>query len=111
MRLRLRFTKRGKIRFTSHRDTARVWERTVRHAQIPIAYSQGFSPHAKLSFGLALSTGFESDAEYLDIELTRFPDRLSWSTQIAPGLDKALVPHLILQPLFENAIKRSSLLR
>ncbi|MEO5837234.1 MAG: TIGR03936 family radical SAM-associated protein [Acidimicrobiales bacterium] len=69
MRLRLRFTKRGKIRFTSHRDTARVWERTVRRAQLPIAYSQGFSPHAKLSFGLALSTGFESDAEYLDIEL------------------------------------------
>ena len=69
MRVRLRFTKRGKIRFTSHRDTARVWERTVRRAQLPIAYSQGFSPHAKLSFGLALSTGFESDAEYLDIEL------------------------------------------
>ena len=43
--------------------------------------------------------------EYLNIELTRFPDRLSWSTQIEPGLDKALLPHLILQPLFENAIK------
>ena len=69
MRLRIRFTKQGKIRFTSHRDTARLWERTVRRAQLPIAYSQGFSPHARLSFGLALSTGFESDAEYLDIEL------------------------------------------
>jgi radical SAM-linked protein len=69
MRLRIRYTKRGKIRFTSHRDTARVWERTVRRAQLPIAYSQGFSPHARLSFGLALSTGFESDAEYLDIDL------------------------------------------
>ena len=43
--------------------------------------------------------------EYLNIELTRFPDRLSWSTAIEPGLDKALLPHLILQPLFENAIK------
>ncbi len=43
--------------------------------------------------------------EYLNIELTRFPDRLSWSTHLEPGLDKALVPHLILQPLFENAIK------
>jgi radical SAM-linked protein len=69
MRLRIRFSKQGKIRFTSHRDTARVWERTVRRAQLPVAYSQGFSPHARLSFGLALSTGFESDAEYLDIDL------------------------------------------
>jgi two-component sensor histidine kinase len=43
--------------------------------------------------------------EYLSIELTRFPDRLSWSTRTEPGLENALVPHLILQPLFENAIK------
>jgi two-component system LytT family sensor kinase len=43
--------------------------------------------------------------EYLNIELTRFPERLRWSTRVEPGLDNALVPHLILQPLFENAIK------
>jgi radical SAM-linked protein len=67
--LRIRYIKHGKIRFTSHRDTARVWERTVRRAELPVAYSQGFSPHARLSFGLALSTGFESDAEYLDVDL------------------------------------------
>lgn len=91
MRLRLRFTKRGKIRFTSHRDTARVWERTVRRAQLPIAYSQGFSPHAKLSFGLALSTGFESDAEYLDIELD--PARADQvDVDALPPLLSALLP-------------------
>jgi radical SAM-linked protein len=67
--LRIRYTKHGKIRFTSHRDTARVWERTLRRAELPVAYSQGFSPHPRLSFGLALSTGFESDAEYLDVDL------------------------------------------
>ena len=69
MRLRIRFTKHGKVRFTSHRDVARIWERAVRRAGLPVAYSEGFNPRAKLSFGLALSTGHESDAEYLDLEL------------------------------------------
>ncbi|MDQ6698235.1 MAG: TIGR03936 family radical SAM-associated protein [Actinomycetota bacterium] len=69
MRIRLRFTKTGKVRFTSHRDVARMWERAVRRVGLPVAYSEGFSPRAKLHFGLALSTGHESDAEYLDIDL------------------------------------------
>jgi radical SAM-linked protein len=65
----VRFAKTGKIRWTSHRDVARVWERAIRRAGLPIAYSQGFSPHPKVHFGLALSTGHESVAEYLDIDL------------------------------------------
>ena len=69
MRIRVRFTKLGKIRWTSHRDIARVWERIIRRVGLPIAYSQGFSPHPKVHFGLALSTGHESDAEYIDIDL------------------------------------------
>ena len=69
MKLRIRHTKLGKIRFTSHRDTARHWERAVRKAQIPLAYSAGFTPRPRMSFGLALPTGAESLAEYLDIEL------------------------------------------
>ena len=68
MRLRIRFTKHGKVRFTSHRDVARIWERVVRRAQLPVAYSEGFNPRVKLSFGLALSTGHESEAEYIDID-------------------------------------------
>ena len=66
-RLRLRFTKAGKIRFTSHRDVARMWERALRRSGLPVAYSQGFAPHPLLSFGLALPTGCESTAEYLDV--------------------------------------------
>lgn len=69
MRLRLRFTKRGKVRFTSHRDVARIWERTLRRVELPVARSQGFSPRPKVHFGLALSTGYESLAEYLDVDL------------------------------------------
>ena len=69
MRVRLRFNKLGKVRFTSHRDVARMWERALRRVSVPLAYSQGFSPRPKVSFGLALSTGHESVAEYLDVEL------------------------------------------
>ncbi|MGD9702233.1 MAG: TIGR03936 family radical SAM-associated protein [Acidimicrobiia bacterium] len=69
MRVRVRFSKLGKVRFTSHRDVARIWERVFRKAALPVAYSEGFSPRPKLAFGLALPTGAESLAEYVDIEL------------------------------------------
>ncbi len=69
MRLRIRFSKHGKVRFTSHLDVARIWERALRRAELPVAYSEGFSPRPRLSFGLALSTGHESNEEYLDVEL------------------------------------------
>lgn len=69
MRLRICFSKIGKIRFTSHRDTARIWERGLRRAGLPVAYSEGFTPRPRISFGLALPTGYESEAEYLDVEL------------------------------------------
>ncbi|HTU36740.1 MAG TPA: TIGR03936 family radical SAM-associated protein [Acidimicrobiales bacterium] len=68
-RLRLRFAKAGKIRFTSHRDVARMWERALRRSGLPVAYSQGFVPHPLVSFGLALPTGCESRGEYLDVRL------------------------------------------
>jgi radical SAM-linked protein len=68
-RLRLRFTKTGKVRFTSHRDVARMWERALRRSGLPVAYSQGFVPHPLVSFGLALPTGCESEGEYLDVRL------------------------------------------
>jgi len=68
-KVRIVYSKLGKVRFTSHRDMARIWERSLRKAGVPIAYSQGFSPRAKLSFGLALPTTFESAAEYVDLSL------------------------------------------
>jgi radical SAM-linked protein len=69
MRVRLRFSKLGKVRFTSHRDVARMWERALRRAELPVVYSEGFSPRPRLHFGLALSTGHESLAEYVDVDL------------------------------------------
>lgn len=69
IRIRIRYTKQGKVRFISHRDLARVMERALRKLRLPVAYSEGFSPRPRLSFGLALSVGHESDAEYLDVDV------------------------------------------
>ncbi|MCP4435750.1 MAG: DUF2344 domain-containing protein [Actinomycetia bacterium] len=68
-RVRIRYRVGGKIRFLSHRDVARVIERAIRRAGVPVAYSQGYSPRPKLQYGLALSTGYESDGEYIEVEL------------------------------------------
>lgn len=85
-RYRVRFSKLGKIRFTSHRDVARMWERALRRATLPVAYTEGFSPHPKLSFGLALSTGHESLGEYLDIDLAERVDVESIPARLDPCL-------------------------
>lgn len=69
MRVRFRYSKLGKVRWTSHRDMARMWERAFRRTRLPLAYSQGFSPRPKVSFGLALPTGGESLGEYLDVDV------------------------------------------
>jgi len=74
VRLRIAFSKHGKVRFTSHRDVARIWERALRRSGLPVAYSEGFNPRPKLSFGLALSTGHESDGEYIDVDLVAEAD-------------------------------------
>ena len=68
-RIRIRFSKFGRIRFTSHRDLARVWERSLRRTRLPVSYSEGFSPRPRLRFGLALATAHESCGEYLDVDL------------------------------------------
>ena len=88
-RVRIRFAKLGKIRWTSHRDTARMWERSFRRIELPLAYSQGFSPRPKVSFGLALSTGHESVAEYLDLELAAGADV---EVGLLPALLSAALP-------------------
>ncbi len=67
--LRVKFSKHGKVRFVGHRDVARAFERAFRIVSLPIGFTQGFSPRPRVSFGLALSVGHESDAEYLDVEL------------------------------------------
>jgi len=73
-RIRVRYTKTGRIKYTSQRDNARAWERALRRARLPVAYSEGFSPRPLLSFSLALPTGCESEAEYTDLRFGEAPD-------------------------------------
>ena len=85
-RLRVRYAKRGRLRFTSHRDFSRAFERALVRARIPMAYSSGFNPHPRISYAGASPTGAASEAEYLEIGLAQ---------QMEPGalaeqLDEAL---------------------
>ena len=85
-RLRIRYTKRGRIRYTSQRDVARAFERMLRRGQLPAAYSEGFSPRPLLSFSLALPTGCESLAEYADLRFSPESELLGGPT-VRAGLD------------------------
>jgi len=72
--VRVRYAKRGRLRFVSHRDFARAFERALRRAAVPVAYSAGFSPHPKISYVGAAPTGVASEAEYLEVALTHRVD-------------------------------------
>ena len=90
-RIRIRYAKRGPLRFTSHRDFARAFERALRRAAVPIAFSQGFTPHPKISYASAAPTGVGSEAEYLEIGLQAPVDpeqlRTALDAALSPGLD------------------------
>ena len=71
MKLRALLTKGEAIRFISHLDYASLIERAIRRAKLPVAYSEGFNPHMKFSFASALAVGVTSEAEVMDVELSR----------------------------------------
>jgi hypothetical protein len=77
VKFRAAYEKAGSARFTSHLDLVRIFDRALRVAKIPIAYSQGFSRHAKIAYGPPLSLGATSDSEYFDLELAQ---PCAWST-------------------------------
>jgi radical SAM-linked protein len=85
-RLRVRYAKRGRLRFTSHRDFGRAFERAIRRAGIPVAYSSGYSPHPRISYAGASPTGAASEAEYLEIGLSEPCD----PADVLQRLDRAL---------------------
>ncbi|HEU4812373.1 MAG TPA: TIGR03936 family radical SAM-associated protein [Nocardioides sp.] len=90
-RLRIRYAKRGRLRFTSHRDFSRAFERAIFRARVPMAYSSGFNPHPRISFAGAAPTGSASEAEYLEIGLAQIVDpdvvRAALEEALPDGLD------------------------
>jgi radical SAM-linked protein len=98
-RLRLRYAKRGRLRFASHRDLARALERALRRAGVPMAFSAGFTPHPKISYVGAAPTGAASEAEYLEIGLAERCD----PEAVRAALDAALPPDVAVLECVEAA--------
>ncbi len=77
MKVRIQFEKRGAIRFTSHKDVMRIFERAFAAAGVPVSFSEGFHPHVRMSFGPPLKTGWEGLEEYMDLQLESPMDDLA----------------------------------
>jgi radical SAM-linked protein len=98
-RLRIRYAKRDRLRFISHRDVARAFERAIRRAGLPIALSAGFTPHPKVSWLGAAPTGVASEAEYVEIGLATACDPVA----VGQALDASLPPGLDILECVEAA--------
>ena len=97
-RLRIRYAKRGRLRFTSHRDFSRAFERAVFRARLPMAYSSGFNPHPRISYAGASPTGSASEAEYLELAMAEVVDPAA----VHAALDEALPDGLDIVEIVES---------
>ncbi|MGY1806312.1 TIGR03936 family radical SAM-associated protein [Blastococcus sp. SYSU D00669] len=104
-KLRLRYAKRGRLRFASHRDLARALERALRRARVPMAFSAGFTPHPKISYLGAAPTGAASEAEYVELGLAERRD----PEEVRAALDAALPPDVAVLECVEAAEGTGSL--
>lgn len=90
VRLRLAFAKQGPAALLSHLELVTAWERALRRAKVPLAFSKGFNPHPQMVFALPLAVGVASRREYLDIELEQPVDLADLKMQISRQLPEGL---------------------
>ena len=88
--IRFKFTRGEELRFISHLDQQRLFQRAFRRAGLNIAHSNGFNPHPKLSFALAMSVGLMSDSEYGDVVLTSDNDLMEFTKRLNAALPEGL---------------------
>ena len=88
MRVRITFAKQGALRYIGNLDLHKIWERSIRRAKLPLAYSQGYHPQPKINLAAALPLGFSSSAEVMDIWLNEDVDDIVSPLQahVPPGL-------------------------
>ena len=89
-RLRITFAKGEPIKYISHLDLMRTWERALRRAQVPLAYSEGFNPRPKISIASALPVGFTGRGEVMDIVLSRHTSPYNFAKRLKPHLPPGL---------------------
>lgn len=92
---RVRFGKRGRIRFLSHHDLMGTLEKAVRRAALPVSYSEGFNPHPRLSYPLALGLGVESEDEVVEIDLSEWVPPEELKRRLSEALPEDLPIHRI----------------
>lgn len=90
MRLRVTFAKREPISYASHLDLMRAWERALRRARVPLRYSKGFNPHARLQLAAALPLGHTGENELLDLWLERVVPPLGLESEVQRVLPEGL---------------------
>lgn len=105
MRLRITFSKTELMRYTSHLDLYRTWERTLRRANLALAYSQGFKPHPKLNLASALPLGFTSQYEVLDAWM----ENEMQLEDIERALNRALPPGMVVNQIVQVDMRAPSL--
>jgi radical SAM-linked protein len=104
-RLRIRFTRGDEIKYISHLDLLRLWQRALNRAEIPLAYSEGFSPHPRMSLAAPLALGVTGEAELMDIFLARWSSPHAFTAAMA----RQLPPGIKIEQVFNIATTMPSL--
>lgn len=105
-RLRITYSQQGALRYVGHLDVVRTWERALRRAEIPLAYSEGFNPQAKLQFASGLPLGTTGRAEIMDVVLTEATDPAAFADQITAHLPAGLAVVAVAEaPLKTKALQ------